>query len=279
MVTTRRSRQRNGENDAGAAGEAVAAAEVPAEAEESAGSPAAGSTRMNGSRTPRLAMNGSHRPCVPAGRDSDTDADSDGGAPDVEVTADARARDERLVAAEATVRDERKSRRRERSKAQEAAAKVRKEAKAKREKAKKGREEAAGRVLPQEVLDRAASAAELEAARSRTAGQKRSLESQSGTLRLVAKHRLIDGLEVVDASVSAAQRSSSTASASKRARHFIGRCLYGSGAKRVSSSRVAAATRRAKSTRRNGKQRLGKRVAGIDKGRGAGIDKGRGARR
>lgn len=177
------------------------------------------------------------------------DDGSDDEAPDVEEASDARAREEQRVATDAALQAERKEARRALSKAREAAAQARKDKKAKRLQLQQQRaEQASSDVLPQDVLERAAIAAEHQERTLNDAAQKQSMSSQAGVLRIVSKERVIDGLEVVDASLSAQQRaisrkprkSKKAKTPAARALDFMHKSLYGFERHRISAVRAAA---------------------------------------
>lgn len=165
---------------------------------------------------------------------------SDDDAPDVEVTAEARIREEERVAVHDALRAERKETRRKRSKARESAAVARKEKNAKRKKLRRKREEKASKyVLPQDVLERAAKAAEQQEVDMKLAAHSESVKSQEGVMRVMKQQRNVEGLEVVDASLHAKKREGAS-SAGKRALQFMNSCLYGHGRRRISSARGTA---------------------------------------
>lgn len=224
-----------------------------AEASDSSGSvvkiTSSATRRINGSKPQTT---GTH-PTVqvaPARRlTEDVDDGSDDEGPDVEEASDARAREEQRVAADVALQAERKQARRALSKAREATAKARKDKKAKRMLLQKQRAEtAASDVLPQDVLERAANAAEHQERTLTEAAQKQSMSSQAGVLRVVQKERFVDGLEVVDSSLAAQQRaisrkprqSKKAETPAARALNFMQKSLYGFEHHRISAVRAAA---------------------------------------
>lgn len=182
----------------------------------------------------------------------DVDDGSDDEAPDVEEASDARAREEKRVANDAALQAKRKEARRVVSKAREATAIARKDKKAKRMQLEKQMaEEDASDTLPQDILERAAKAAEYQERSLTAAAQRQSMSSQAGVMRVVQKERVVDGLEVVDASLSAQQRdisrkprqSKKPKTPAARALSFMHKSLYGFEHHRISSVRGAAKRR------------------------------------
>lgn len=178
----------------------------------------------------------------------DADDGSSDEAPEVEEASEARAREEKRVAADVALQAERKEARRALSKAREATAIARKKKQSKRELLRKERAEGASAdILPQHVLDSAVEAAERHERSFNHATQKESMRSQSGVLRIFQKELTVDGLEVVDASLSADQRSiSRKPRQSKKAKtpaaealNFLHKSLYGFEHHRISSIRGA----------------------------------------
>jgi hypothetical protein len=185
--------------------------------------------------------NGSGR----AKSDGSCNLSDDDDAPDIEVASEVRVREEERDAADAALRAELKETRRKRAIALELAAKARKE-KAKREDARRAQEDTlVQNVLPQDLLDRAAAAAEQQDMKANAAARELEVKSQSGFMRLVKQRRVVDGLEIVDASLPAQQRVSGKSSG-KRALEFMGRCMYGNGKRRISSARAAATIKKQK---------------------------------
>lgn len=224
VVSTRRSQLRGVE-----AGGAALYDETPE-------SPGEGRTKEDGGVSMPVVMNGSDEPCL-EGEDSALGSEkSDEEGPDVEVAADAQKRAEELSAAELAAKADRKAKRREQAKAKERASQARKEARKKRV-GEKLRANSSERELPEEVLQRAAYAMEEERLRARHQAVTESLKAQSGTLRVAKRKRFVDGLEVVDARLPAAERAG-TGRKKNKAVSFLNRCMYGTGPERAAKPTV-----------------------------------------
>lgn len=205
--------------------------------------------RMNGLK-PRA--NGSQAAAqgVPAMREIDNVEDgSDDEAPDVEVASDARAREELRVATDAALQEKRKEARRAVSKAREATAIARKDKKSKQVQLQKQQgAKANSNILPLDVLERAAKAVEQKERTLNDRARKEGMSSQTGTLLVVQQERVVDGLEVVDASLNAQQRlvtrkprqAGRAKTPAVRALNFMHKSLYGFEHHRISAVRGAA---------------------------------------
>lgn len=181
-------------------------------------------------------MQGSEHPCSEdPGLDYSGSSGSEDEGPDFVATADARERADQQTTAEMAADAQRKAFRAARGKAKEAAARLRKEARKKRQE-EKGRVGPLERMLPEGVLERAANAVEEEHAREQSRAITKSLREQSGTLRLAARKRVVDGLEIVDARLPAVERVREKKK--NRAVSFLNRCMYRTGPPRVAARAV-----------------------------------------
>jgi hypothetical protein len=213
------------------------------------------STRMNGHAPDPASDSGGNDHLKSGSNVPDTDDE----APDEEVTADARAREQRAESALQAARIERKAERRKRSLAKEvaAAARKRKEAVGTNDKINKD-----SRFLSDDALERAAVELE-EAQEAELEGERaKKLMVQGGTLRVAKTQRVVDGIRVVDASVSASQRMpKSRGSTGQDGMRFLKGCMYGKGTPRVSAEAVTRKVRAARLLRMGGRSRLRGAVA------------------